>query len=97
MEANKPKHITFFHITPNEEVYFGQSSQNKRDITLSEYVPALRYVQDEEIYPQVPENTTLTIAPDDLDDASSFIKGQGLNCYETMRGTDYIPCVLKRS
>ena len=93
-EANKPKYVTFYLVTPDEEVYFGQSTKNKRDLTLAEYSSALQHVKDEEIYPEVPNDITLTIAPDELDDTSAFIKRPGLNCYETMKGTDYIPRVL---
>jgi hypothetical protein len=93
-EANQPKYVTFYLVTPDEEVYFGQSTKNKRDLTLAEYGSALQHVKDEEIYPGVPNDITLTIAPDELDDTSAFIKRPGLNCYETMKGTDYIPKVL---
>lgn len=88
--ANIPKYVTFYIITPDEQLYFGQSFKNKRDLTLEEYSAALEHVDDAEIYPNVPKDTHLTIAPDNLDDVSAFIKRPGLNCYESMKGTDYV-------
>ncbi|CAM1509511.1 Fc.00g032500.m01.CDS01 [Cosmosporella sp. VM-42] len=70
---------------------FGQSTKNKRELSLEEFSAALEYVKDEEIYPEVPKDVALTIAPDNLDDASAFVKRPGLNCYETMKGSDFIP------
>ncbi len=33
----------------------------------------------------------LTIAPDDLDETTAFIKRPALSCYKTMKGTPFIP------
>jgi hypothetical protein len=93
-ETNMPKYITFYLVTPDEEVYFGQSSKNKRDMTLAEYIAALEHIKDDEIYPEVPTDTQLTTAPESLDDSSAFIKRPGLDCYETMKGSNYIPKAL---
>lgn len=90
-ETDEPKYVTFYLVTADEEVWFGQLFKKMKDITLAEYSSALEYIQDEEIFPEVPEDIVLTIAPDSLDDASAFIKRPGLNCYETMKGSDYIP------
>ncbi len=91
LETNAPKYVTFYLVTHDEEVYFGQSSKNKRDISLAEYSAALEHIRDDEIYPEVPTDTQLKIAPENLNDSSAFVKRPGLNCYETMKGTDYIP------
>ena len=90
-ETNKPKYVTFYLVTDDEEVFFGQSSKNKRRITLAEYSAALKHIKDEELYPEIPKGIELTIAPEGLEDSSAFIKQPGLNCYETMKGTDFIP------
>ncbi|KAH8906459.1 hypothetical protein BR93DRAFT_960019 [Coniochaeta sp. PMI_546] len=90
-ETDKPKYVTFYHVTFDEELYFGQLSKNKRDITLAEHNSALEYIPDEEIYPEVPKDVTLTIASDSLDGASVFIKRPGLSCYETMKNSQSIP------
>jgi len=90
-ERKKPKYVTFYLITPEEEVFFGQSFKNKREISLEEYSAGLEHIPDEELYPEVPKDINLTIAPDHLDDVSAFIKRPGLNSYETMKGTEFIP------
>lgn len=89
-EAKQPKYVTFYLVTPDEEVYFGQSTKNKRDLSLEEFRAALKHIEDEEIYPEIPKDVPLTTAPDHLDDTSAFIKRPGLNCYEIMKGTDYV-------
>ncbi|KXH32414.1 hypothetical protein CNYM01_00962 [Colletotrichum nymphaeae SA-01] len=88
-DANAPKYVTFYHITDEAELWFGQSSKNKREIPLEEYQEALELVPDEEIYPEIPTGAKLTIAPDNIDDPV-FIKRPGLNCYESMKGTPYV-------
>lgn len=40
-ERNTPKYVTLYLITKDEEVYFGQSLKNKREITFAEYNAAL--------------------------------------------------------
>ncbi|OAQ97387.1 hypothetical protein LLEC1_04214 [Akanthomyces lecanii] len=89
--ATEAKYVTFYQVTPEDELYFGQLFKKKKEITLSEYSAALEHVPDSEIYPTIPQDTPLTIAPDDLDDVSAFIKRPGLNCYEEMKGSDFIP------
>jgi len=93
-ETNTPNYVTFYLVTDDEEVYFGQSSKNKMDMTLAEYSAALEHIRDDEVYPEVPTDTQLKIAPESLDDSSAFIKRPGLNCYETMKGSNYIPRAL---
>ncbi|KAM0420946.1 hypothetical protein ACHAPT_011336 [Fusarium lateritium] len=93
-EANEPKYVTFYLVTPDEEVYFGQSTKNKKELGLEEVKAALEHVRDEEIYPKIPSDVASTIAPDDMDDTSAFIKRPGLNWYEEMKGSDYIPRAL---
>lgn len=70
------QYTTFYLITP-DEIYFGQSSRNKRDITLAEYGAALEHIKDEETYPEVPKNIALTLAPNCLDDTSAFYQEAG--------------------
>ncbi|KAI0552841.1 kinase-like domain-containing protein [Xylaria curta] len=90
-EANKPKYTTFYTLTPEDELFFGESTKGKRELFLEQYRALLKRVDDEEIYPQVPTDLQLTIAPAELDDSNVFIKRPGLNCYESIKGTDYVP------
>ena len=89
--ATVAKYVTFYLVTAEDEVYFGQLFKPKKEISLEEYNAALEHVPDSEIYPEVPPDTALTIAPTDLDDTSAFIKRSGLNCYEDMKGTNFVP------
>lgn len=81
-------------MTSEDELYFGQLFKKKKEITLAQYNAALYHVPDIEIYPDVPQDTKLTIAPGDMDDASAFIKRPGLNSYEIMKGTNFVPKAL---
>lgn len=91
-ETNTLMYVTFIHITPDEEVYFGELHKHPRDITFTEYGSALKRIDDDEIYPKVPEGSTLKVAPEPpLDDASIYIKRPGLMRYEMKIGTDCIP------
>ncbi|KAL5342168.1 kinase-like domain-containing protein [Aspergillus crustosus] len=85
----KLKSTSFFHITATDEVFFGRSSKNKRELSIQEFNTALHRVQDEEIYPKVPPDVQLTIAPDDLEDSLIYVKRPGLRWYEDVMGTEY--------
>jgi serine/threonine protein kinase len=66
-------------------------------MTLAEYSAALEHmehIKDDEIYPEIPTDTQLTIAPENLGDSSAFVKRPGLNCYEIMKGSNYTPKAL---
>ncbi|KAK3379052.1 kinase-like domain-containing protein [Lasiosphaeria ovina] len=93
--ASTAKYVTFYMVAPEDELYFGQLFRPKKEITLADYNAALEYVPDSvpdsEIYPEVPKDTALTIAPDHLDDTSAFIKRPGLNSYESMKESDFVP------
>ncbi|KAK5988163.1 hypothetical protein PT974_12303 [Cladobotryum mycophilum] len=89
-ETKTAKYVTFYHITPEEEVFFGQSFKNKRDMSLEEFQAALEHIKDEELFPEVPANVELTIAPENWDNSTAFIKRPGLICYESVKGTNFI-------
>ena len=92
--TNSPKYITFYLVTPDEVVYFGESTKNKREMTLEEYSLALKLIPDDELYPKVPEDIQLTLVPENPDDDSAYIKRPGLTDYESMKGTDFVPKAL---
>jgi serine/threonine protein kinase len=88
------KYLTFYIVTNDEEVYFGETNKAQKDMTLPEYAAALKRVKDAEIYPEIPKNFQLTIAPKNLNDSSAFVKRPGLAAYEVVKGTNYIPKAL---
>lgn len=95
--TNESTYTTFYLVTPNEKVYFGQLFKSKKDVTLAECNSALKRIKDDEIYPKIPNDIALTIAlPDILNDTTSvFIKKPGLYWYEVMKGTNFIPKELR--
>ncbi|KAJ6152434.1 hypothetical protein N7497_006753 [Penicillium chrysogenum] len=48
----KLKSTTFYHVTEDEEVFFGFASKNKREMTIAEFNSSLQRVQDKDIYPE---------------------------------------------
>jgi serine/threonine protein kinase len=89
-ETNAPKYVTFYHVTAEEELWFGQSSKNKRDLNLDDYREAMERVPDEDVYPEIPTDIKLTTLPEDKIDCPVYIKRPGINCYETMQGTPFV-------
>lgn len=89
--SKQSKYVTFYLITSEDEVFFGQLFKSKKDITLEEYHNALQHVPDSEIYPLIPGHVTLTTAPPELDDVSAYIKRPGLASYESFKGTEFVP------
>lgn len=93
-DTNSSKYITFRVITPDEAVFFGESPKQKRDMTLEGYNSALNRIADNETYPEVPQNVQLKLALESLDDNLAYVKRPGLNCYETMEDTGFVPNAL---
>lgn len=86
----KTKSTTFYHITKDEEVYFGQTSKNKRETTIPEFNAALQRIPDQDIYPPVPPDGQLTLAPEGLDEPSVYVKRPGIQWYDEIQGTNSI-------
>ncbi|KAK3994440.1 hypothetical protein QBC44DRAFT_391721 [Cladorrhinum sp. PSN332] len=57
--------------------WFGQLFKNKRELSFQECGDALERIEDEHIFPSVPEGVELTLALNHL------------NAYESFKGTDY--------
>jgi hypothetical protein len=89
--SKESKYVTFYLITSEDELFFGQLFKKKKDTTLEEYHNALQHVPDSEVYPLIPHHVTLTIAPPELDDVSAYIKRPGLASYESFKGTEFVP------
>ena len=91
-KTHELKYVMFYHITSDGDLYYGQiHNKQMKDISLADYIAALELVNDEEVYPLVPEGITLKIALNHWDDTTAFIKRPGLTCYKTIKGTDFIP------
>ncbi|KAL2843165.1 kinase-like domain-containing protein [Aspergillus pseudoustus] len=93
------KSTSFFYITASDEVYFGGTAENKREVTIPEINAVLQRVPDEDIYAKLPtddiNNIELTLARETLvDESSIYVKRPGLQWYEDMIGTGYCPKAL---
>lgn len=85
-------HDTAYHVTPDDIMYF--CKLEKEQSTFSDFYEALKPVPDEELYPLVPADIPLTIAPENLDEPSVFIKRHGFIHYEDSQGTDILSKTL---
>ncbi|KAJ3473763.1 hypothetical protein NLG97_g10145 [Lecanicillium saksenae] len=88
--------LTFLHITKDEEVYFGQSFRNKHEMKPEDFSAAMRLVPEAEIFPQIPTDTALTVAVENLE--SIFVKRTGLMVYQLRQGrSDTARCLLNET
>lgn len=74
--------VTFYHVPPDEELYFSELPKHPREIPFTKYRSVLKHINDDEICTKVPEDTTLMTAPDSLYGVSMFIKRPSLWRYE---------------
>jgi len=81
-----------FYLTPDDVLYFCKVEREKQ--TFSDFYEALEPVPDEEIYPLVPTDIPLMIAPENLDESSAFIKPPGFMSYDNLKGTDVLSKIL---
>ncbi|KAL3473066.1 kinase-like domain-containing protein [Aspergillus californicus] len=90
----QPTSTTFFLITKDEEIFYGHTPKNKHETTIAEYNAALHRVPDEEMFPKVPTDTQMTIAPELLDESLIFVKRTALVCHKHAAGSFDIPRAL---
>ncbi|KAK3294813.1 kinase-like domain-containing protein [Chaetomium fimeti] len=76
------QHTQWYHFTPENETYYGYSDKRRFDITFDEFVAGLERISDDAIFPEVPTDTQITIAPKSLDADTVHIKRSGLRRYE---------------
>lgn len=90
-DAQKPRWTCWYYVTSEEEVWFGESTKGKRDISVEEFNEGLEYVKDDELYPEIPKDMELRLAPEHLNEENSYVKRPGLAIYKDMKGSGYIP------
>jgi hypothetical protein len=69
-------------IDDDDVFYFGQLSVSKLKITPEQFTAALERIPDQDIFPELPSDARLTIAPDELDPDVFYIKRPKLGAYE---------------
>ncbi|KAK0716591.1 hypothetical protein B0T21DRAFT_375183 [Apiosordaria backusii] len=84
------KSCMFYHVTADEKVYYGVTTRNKRDLSFDEFSHLLQRVRDEEIFPEVPRDIDLKLAPDHLGEFNAFVKRPGMAHYDEVIGTDFV-------
>ncbi|KAI0101382.1 kinase-like domain-containing protein [Nemania sp. FL0031] len=77
--THKTKETRLLFLTDDDEVFVGRMSRRKDEMTLDDYIKELRHVPDEKLFPEVPKDPPITVAPDAME--SFFCKRPGLMQY----------------
>jgi hypothetical protein len=83
----------FAAIDEEENAYFGEKSGiSMRELTVDIVRDCLRPLPDEEIYPLLPQDENLTVAPDDV--TGFYVKRTAWPTYLDFRDTDFLPRLM---
>jgi serine/threonine protein kinase len=91
--ATNAEKTNILFVSEDDEVFFGRSPKVQAQMTLDDYIKALRPIPDAALFPEVPKDVSLTIAADD-DESPSFCKQPGLFQYEPEQNTGTPKLVL---
>lgn len=83
---------TFAIVTHEHRVYVGQAPVRKYHLTAKIINESLKFVPDDEVYPEAPPNITIASVP--INNKEVFVKGPTLSLYDTLAGTDSLPRLL---
>ena len=87
-DGTNGRHVKWYHFTADDEAYRGVSYDDERDITLDEYAASLKRMSDDAIFPKVPTDAQVTIAPKNLNGSAVYIKRSGLRRYHGVEEED---------
>jgi serine/threonine protein kinase len=87
-ETHEFLYTAFIVVDDDDALYFGLLRIPKLQITLDQAASALQQVPDEDVFPEVPQDAQLTIAPDDLDLDACYIKRPRLSMYHEYKKDD---------
>lgn len=92
VEASDPttaavQYTTFHLFTSNDVVFFGKIPKAKAEISVEDYTAALERVPDRTIFPDVADETELTVASDDIH-KQQYIKRPDMSVYELFDDDD---------
>jgi serine/threonine protein kinase len=98
VEARDPitaavQYTTFYVFTDDDVVFFGQLPKARTNITTEELTSAMEPVPDYIIFPPVPDENELTIAPDHAED-EYYIKRPTMSLYELFKDDDFLARIL---
>lgn len=91
-QSDPPYWHSFYHVTKDDQVFFGQTLKAKCDMTLEEYRAGLKRVPDEHLFQVVPKDVSLIMATEDEDSAKLFLKRVGLYSYDSGAFKEVPPC-----
>lgn len=82
---------TFAFVTDDYQVFFGEAPIRKKALSLMDINEALKYVPDEEVYPEAPPHITTVSVP--VND-NVYVKRPKLTNYNAVKGTGLLPKLL---
>ncbi|KAK3335871.1 kinase-like domain-containing protein [Cercophora scortea] len=91
-ETKEFLYTTFSYVDEEDNVYHGQIFKPKLQITLEEASAALVRLPDEDIFPELPPDGQLTIAPETLR-SGVYIKRPRLSSYEDYKEQDALTVI----
>lgn len=75
------KHSKWYHLTTDNEVYASLLDEDPRAMTQDEGATMMERVPDDAIFPELPADPPITMAPKTLDRSTAFFKRPGLRRY----------------
>jgi serine/threonine protein kinase len=89
VETHDVLYTTFAVIDADDVIYFGQLDAPSGEISYEQFTSALSRIPDEEIYPELPPDEQLTMAPEGLA-PDFYIKRPKLTAYEDHKEQDVL-------
>ncbi|KAG7289637.1 hypothetical protein NEMBOFW57_006012 [Staphylotrichum longicolle] len=81
-ETGAFEYITFYTFANNDAAYFGQLPKARDEASMQDFSDALELVPEHHIFPLLPLDTELTIAPEVREEDGFFIKRPNMAMYE---------------
>ncbi|KAF2253441.1 hypothetical protein BU26DRAFT_515796 [Trematosphaeria pertusa] len=98
LDTGKIRFTTFYIVDEDAFAFFGTVSKPSKDITVQDINSALARIPDEQIYPSIPTDSTLTVAPglivDEVD--KFYTKRPNFGIYDRVQDSDYLSELLYR-
>ncbi|KAF2247605.1 hypothetical protein BU26DRAFT_520707 [Trematosphaeria pertusa] len=99
-DTRKARFTTFYIVDDDDFAFFGTVFKPKKDITVQDINSALAYIPGERIYPPMPADTTVTVAPERIGEQMDefYTKGPSLIIYDEVQDSypEYLSDLLYR-
>ena len=90
--TSEVRYTTFYVFTDDDQVFFGQIYKPKAEIPATELTAALQRVPDATVFPVLPHDADITVAPDGSHE--HYIKRPNMAVYELYNEDDFLARVL---